>query len=302
MTIDDSFQSASGQELIGKIADAYGIDEQSEQRAVHSLADELQARIQRSMLSRGGVADVVSLVTAPGTTQMPADGAGFASPDLVANGDQILNVLIGNKHISRGIAQRTASISGVDIPTVQKLLPVVATLVIGELQKQSGPAISKVASTIPGFSGAGGSPLPMPGDTFPPTGRDAYARPDDRPPFGGSGAENPPAPSRPIDGGSPLPIPGDNIPGLGRRSRYPGPTSEPDDDNPYSRLPDIVRRGGQQVPGPDGGSLENVIRSILGNLLGSNSGVVGTMIKLFLLRWIVSLVRRVLGRALGSGR
>src|SRR3546814_4748291 len=56
------------------------------------------------------------------------------------------------------------------------------------------------------------------------------------------------------------------------------------DDNPYSRLPDIVRRGGQRVPGPDGGSLENIIRSILGNLLGSNSGVIGTMIKLFLVR------------------
>lgn len=301
MTIDDSFRSASGQELIGKIADAYDIDEQSAQRAVQSLADELQARIQRSMLSRGGVADVVSLVTAPGATRTPADSAGFASPELVANGDQILDVLIGNKHVSRGIAQRTASSSGVDASTVQKLLPVVATLVIGELQRQSGSAIAKVASTIPGFSGAGGSPLPMPGDTLPPTGRDVYTQPDDRPPFEGSGPDKTPGPSRPIDGGSPLPVPGDDIPGLGRRGRYPGPASEPDDDNPYSRLPDIVRRGGQQVPGPDGGSLENVIRSIFGNLLGSNSGVVGTMIKLFLLRWIVSIVRRVLAQTLGRG-
>ncbi len=301
MTIDDSFRSASGQELIGKIADAYGIDEQSAQRAVQSLADELQARIQRSMLSRGGVADVVSLVTAPGATRTPADSASFASSELVANGDQILNVLIGNKHVSRGIAQRTASSSGVDASTVQKLLPVVATLVIGELQRQSGPAIAKVASTIPGFSGAGGSPLPMPGDTFPPTGRDVYTQPDDRPPFAGSASDKPSGPSRPINGGSPLPVPGDDIPGLGRRGRYPGPASE-DDDNPYSRLPDIVRRGGQQVPGPDGGSLENVIRSILGNLLGSNSGIVGTMIKLFLIRWIVSIVRRVLGQAIGGRR
>ncbi|RUP10283.1 DUF937 domain-containing protein [Hyphomicrobium sp.] len=301
MTIDDSFRSASGQELIGRIANAYDIDEQSAQRAVQSLADELQARIQRSMLSRGGVADVVSLVTTPGATLTPADSSGFTSPELVANGDQILNVLIGNKHVSRGIAARTASSSGVDASIVQKLLPVVATLVIGELQRQSGPAIAKVASTIPGFSGAGGSPLPMPGDAFPPAGRDAYSQPDDRPPFGGSASDKPAAPSRPIDGGSPLPVPGDDIPGLGRRGRYPGPASE-DDDNPYSRLPDIVRRGGQQVPGPEGGSLESVIRSILGNLLGSNSGVVGTMIKLFLVRWIVSIVRRVLGQALGGRR
>jgi hypothetical protein len=102
--------------------------------------------------------------------------------------------------------------------------------------------------------------------------------------------------------GNPLPVPGDNIPGVGRRNRYQEPDPDQDDqqdNNPYSRLPDIVRRGGQRVPGPDGGSLEDVIRSILGNLLGSNSGVIGTMIKLFLVRWIVSLLSRVLGGVLG---
>ncbi len=95
-----------------------------------------------------------------------------------------------------------------------------------------------------------------------------------------------------------MPIPGDNIPGLGRSNRYPGPDDDQPDNNPYSRLPDIVRRGGQRVPAPDGGgssgSLEDIIRSIIGNLLGSNSGVIGTMIKLFLIRWVVSFVRRIL--------
>ena len=138
----------------------------------------------------------------------------------------------------------------------------------------------------------------MPGDSFPPMGGGAGTASDYQPADGESSG-----PLRgPTDFGKPLPIPGDNIPGVGRRNRYQPPNQEPDqDDNPYSRLPDIVRRGGQRVPGPDGGSLESVIRSILGNLLGSNSGVIGTMIKLFLVRWIVSLVRRFLSGAV-SGR
>ncbi len=279
MTIDDSLRSVAGHELIARVADAFGIDEKSAQSAVFSLADELEVRIQRAMLSRGGVADVLSLVTAPGARGVPLNAADLASPGLTANGDQILNVLIGNKHVSRKIAARVASSSGLDVATVQKLLPVVATLLISELQRQSAPTIAKVASTLPGFAGAGGSPLPMPGEPFP------------------SGAEKP---RGEINAGSPLPIPGDDIPGLGRgRSRYPEPEREPED-NPYSRLPDIVRRGGERVPPDSGGdSLENVIRSILGNLLGSNSGVVGTMIKLFIVRWIASIVRRVLAQALG---
>jgi hypothetical protein len=61
-------------------------------------------------------------------------------------------------------------------------------------------------------------------------------------------------------------------------------------------LPDIIRRGGQQVPGGGGGSLEDIIRSIFGKVLGSNRGVIGTMIQLFLIRWLASLARRILSR------
>ncbi|RUO97973.1 DUF937 domain-containing protein [Hyphomicrobium sp.] len=294
VTIQDSLRSAKGRELVTQIAKAFGTDATQTQAAVASLADELSVRIQRAMLSRGGVADVVSLVTSPGAQQALADPTVLTSPTVSADGDQILDVLIGSKHLSRGIAARTASQTGLDVDTVQKMLPVVANLLIGELQRQSGPAIAKVASSIPGFAGAGGSPLPMPGDIFPPAGSRNDSAPDEP-----STYSPPQRPGGPSDGGSPLPIPGDNIPGLGRRNRYPSP--EPDqDDNPYSRLPDIVRRGGERVPGPDGGSLENIIRSILGNLLGSNSGVIGTMIRLFLVRWIVSLLRRVLGGVFGG--
>src|SRR5262249_12020910 len=155
----------------------------------------------------------------------------------------------GSKHLSRGIAARTASDTGLDADTVQKILPVVANLLIGELQRQSGPQIAKVAGSIPGFSGAGGSPLPMPGDTFPPAGQPQDTTPDYQP----TNTEVPGAPRGPIDAGRPLPIPGDNIPGLGRSNRYPGPDDDQPDNNPYSRLPDIVRRGGQRVPRPDDG-------------------------------------------------
>lgn len=298
MTIQDSLSREKGQELVAKIAATFGIDEQKATAAVRSLTDELSARIQRAMLSRGGVADVVSLVTAPGAQRALSSADDLTSGDVETAGDQILNVLTGSKHASRGIAERTASTTGLDAGTVEHMLPVVANMLIGELQRQSGPAIAKVASAIPGFSGAGGSPLPMPGDIFSPSGSSSDPAPGYQPSAGAA----PGTPRGSIDAGNPLPVPGDTIPGIGRQPRYQDP--QPDqDDNPYSRLPDIVRRGGQRVPGPDGdggGSLENVIRTILGNLLGSNSGVIGTMIKLFLVRWLVSLVRRVLGGALGG--
>jgi hypothetical protein len=296
VTIEDALRSAEGKDLIEKVAATFGTDEQKTAAAVHALTDELNARIQRAMLSRGGVADVVSLVTAPGAQHALSNPEALPSPDTAADGNQILDVLIGNKHVSRGIAARTASMTGLDAATVQKMLPVVASLLIGELQRQSGPAIAKVAGNIPGFGGAGGSPLPLPGDISPPSASRVGTTSDYEP----SGSTPSGSPRSSIGVGNPLPVPGDSIPGIGRRNRYQDPAPD-QDDNPYSRLPDIVRRGGQRVPGPDGGSLENVIRSILGNLLGSNSGVIGTMIKLFLVRWIVSLVRRLLAGSIRGG-
>jgi hypothetical protein len=121
VTIEESLRSAMGQEFIGRIADAFDIDDQKARGAVYSLCDELSARIQRAMLSRGGVANVLSLITSPVAVHMTKDVVDLSSPEVAANGDRILDVLIGNKHISRGIAARTASRSGIDAATVQKM-------------------------------------------------------------------------------------------------------------------------------------------------------------------------------------
>lgn len=288
MTIAATLDSADGRRLIEKVAQTFGVDDDKAGQAVYALTDELQARIQRRMLNRGGVADVASLVTNPAAATALSNPQTLASPDAVDSGNHILDVLIGSKHASRKIAARTASSSNLDTGTVEKMLPAVASLLIGELQRQSQPALQKALSGIPGLPAFGGSPLGLPGDQPSQSGSaNDWSS--------GNGQPSPGRfPAGPIDAGQPLPIPGDNIPGLGRRSGRSQP--QPDDDDPYQRLPDIIRRGGQQVPGGGGGSLEDIIRSIFGKVLGSNRGVIGTMIQLFLIRWLASLARRFLSR------
>ena len=290
MTIEDSLKSAEGRRLIAKLSSAFDINDRNANTAVEALERELRARIERTMLSRGGVADVLSLVTKPTATRVLSSEPGnLASQDSIDSGNRILDVLIGNKHISRKIAARAASEAGLEIGTAEKLLPVVASLMIGQLQQQSKPALEKLLQNVPGLVGAGGSPLPLP-DRLP----NANVHYNQGPDYGAGSNGSHQAPRGPIDAGPPLPLPGDNIPGLGRRSQR-----LPDAENPYERLPDIVRRGGgRQMPG--GGSLDEIIRSIFGNLLGRNRGVIGTMIQLFLIRWLASIARRILTRVLRS--
>jgi hypothetical protein len=170
MTIAASLESPDGQRVIDKVAQTFNVNDDKAGKAVRALADELQARIQRSMLNRAGVADVAALVTNPAAGAALSDPSALASPEAVESGNHILDVLIGNKHVSRKIAARTASRSNLDAGTVEKMLPAVASLLIAELQRQSKPALEKVVSSVPSLVSAGGSPLPLPGDTLPPAG------------------------------------------------------------------------------------------------------------------------------------
>ncbi len=241
MTTAPLLKTADAQAALAGIIKAFGLDPAQAAPAVASLAESVTSRLTRLTLSRGGIADIIDLMGDANAQKAIADPNAAADPAVVDEGNHVLDVLIGDKHISRGIAARAASQSGIGVDLAKKLLPVVATMMVGGLQKQAAPQLSKISAGIPALA-----------------------------------VSNP---------GNPLPVPGDNIPGVGRRAP----------NNPFENLPDIIRRGGTQAPG--GGSLEAVIRQILGSLLGNgNRGVIGTMIQGLILRWVVNFIRRMFMR------
>jgi hypothetical protein len=77
-------------------------------------------------------------------------------------------------------------------------------------------------------------------------------------------------------------------------------------DNPYGDLSDIIRRGGWQIPGGQSGTggvsgagLGQIVRSILGQLLGfQNRGFLGWLVNLILIKIALPVLKRVLSRVL----
>jgi Bacterial protein of unknown function (DUF937) len=241
---------------VANIASAFGIAPAVAGPVIASLTKALSERIERITISRGGVADIVGLLIDPASGRAMAEPKALAGTSVAGTGNHILDVLIGSKHVSRGIAARTAAETGIDQDTAKKMLPVVASMLLGGLQTQARPEMSKLFRDVPVLAAASnGSPLPIPGDTIPGVGRNAPRSPNSQP-----------------DGGQ-----------------------DSGGNNPFDNLPDIIRRGGVQVPG-GGGNLENVIRSILGNLLGfQNRGVIGNVVQALVIRWLVNLARRFFG-------
>lgn len=289
MDIKTYLKSAQGGAALQNLSAAFGVDPAKAAAATSSLVDALSQRIERNTLSRGGIADVVELLGDDGAGRALGDPQDLAKPGVAEAGNHVLDVLIGNKHISRGIAAEASKASGLDAEITKKMLPAIASMLIGGLQQETAPQLTKLLRDVPGLAlSRNGSPLPLPGEG-PMDGDDQQSSKQ-----GDTWGQNLPKPSGTggggmggtIGGGSPLPVPGDNIPGVGRRN------------NPYENLPDVIRRGGTSVP--SGGTLENVIRSILGNLLGfGNRGILGSLFQLFLIKVLPAILRSIFSRATG---
>ncbi len=301
MNIQSVVKGAQGGAAITNLATAFGVSPEMTEAAVNAIMSELTYRIERKTLSRGGIADVISLLGRPELGRAIADPAHLAEPAIANNGDQILDVLIGNKHISRGIADSVARQTGIDAATLKQMLPVVASMLMGGLQAQTQTAFSQEFGEVPGLRAL----LPLPGDPpLPRTAQSNAPRSQDFEPSKRSSSSSSRSDSGDLrsplprtsggsnggfggatgGGGVLLPLPGDTPPGPPRGGRY--------DD-----LSDVVRKGGTQAPG--GGSLENMIRSILGGLLGfKNRGVISSLIYMFVVRWLMNFGRRLLSRVL----
>lgn len=308
MQILDIINASQGGAAAASLARSAGIDQATAERALQALLPRLTQRMERNTLSRGGLADLVSMLGSEDRSAYLSDPSVIGSPAMREDGNAILEQILGSKNDSRKLADRAARETGISDSVLKQLLPMVAAMAMGGLAKEAGGPLDALVKAF----GLGGEPLPLPGQ--PNASRGGGGASGD---YGGSARSS--APQRPPlpKGQSPLPIPGDDLPGLGRRG---GSGSNPLDD-----LSDILRRGsGRQMPRiprdtggridmPGGGGqielpqsaggLWGLIRSILGSVLGFESkGFLSWLIRLIVLRWGVGFIKRLLTRILSGAR
>lgn len=310
---------------ISNLSNAFGTDPDQTRKAVEKISAALTTRMMASASSRGGLADLVEIIGAPGRDQYLQPDTPLNAPEIEADGIGVLSQLVGSRDKSRALAASAARASGLSEAAIRTMLPSIAAVAMGALSKRTQAAFGDILK-IPGLDeiarearddiGGGGqlappqygNPLPLPGEPprrYSPTPRDDWTASTGRKPE----AAPAPQPKTPAGGGmrpqSRLPIPGDDVPGMGRH-----------EDNPYGDLSDILRRGGFRLPGgggSGGGSpgpnipagqggdlLSNIIRNILGSVFGTgrSTGLIGWIIRLIVVRYGAGIVRSILRRFL----
>jgi uncharacterized protein YidB (DUF937 family) len=260
--------AGQGGQVVGNLAQSFGLDRAQSAAVLGAVVPELTHALERQSFNRGGIADMVAALGRADYAKVLAPGAALATPDVQAVGVEALDTMLWSKDRSRNLAHRAARQSGVDEALIRQMLPAIGALVMGGLASKAGGALDGVAQQF----GDTGGPSASPG--------------------GGVGNQQR------------LPIPGER-PRLERGS------------NPYGDLSDVIRRGGTKLPrgqtpsaprSPSGGgielpqgggSLETVIRDLLGSVLGfQNKSVIGWILRIIIVRWgwgfIQSILRRLL--------
>jgi len=306
MQIYDVIAEAQNGAAIGNLAQTFGLTEEQVQAAMDAALPALVNGIERNTLSRGGLADIVKALGSGHHEQILERPDVYMDPRVQQDGQGILGHILGSESRARGLAVQAAKATGISESIIEMLLPILAQMLMGALSKWLKGGLGDIAGRLPGGPARKpgdnqGQTFPMPpmpeNTPFPEAGRTQL-------PGGmGPGFELPRA-DMPTGGYPMPPIPDGQSPDSWPRQQgspdnpssgfpLPLPQEQPAN-NPYGDLSDILRRGGNV----GGGNLGGTIRDMLGGALGfKNKGVISWLIRLLVLRFGWSMLKRVLGRA-----
>lgn len=144
-------QNGQGIELLAR---QFNLSQQQAQLAVEALLPAFSQGLKRNTADPSGIGGFLSAM-ASGDHAKYFENAGNAfSAQGVSQGNDVLGQLFGSKDLSRAVAAQAAQATGLGQQTLQQMLPVIASMVMGGLAKQSTGQMQAAAG-----SGAGNNPL-----------------------------------------------------------------------------------------------------------------------------------------------
>jgi hypothetical protein len=183
MNIVDLLANAHGGRGLETIGRQFGLDESQTRAAVDALAPIVAAGLRRNTQSNDGLADLIGALVQGDHGRYVEDPSAVQFDRVSDDGNAILGHIFGSKEVSRGVAQQAAGMSGIGASILKKMLPVIASMVIGALTKRMlgggrGAAQPRQADAGGGglgdilgdILGGGARQQPSPGQPMPPGG------------------------------------------------------------------------------------------------------------------------------------
>ncbi len=135
---------------VRQLAANFGLSEDQAISAISNLVPALGQGLARNASTPNGLESLLGALTGGGHQRYVEDPSVLGQEETVQDGNGILGHILGSKDVSRQVAQQASEKTGVGADVLKKMLPIVATMVMGNLSSQTA-----------GLAGAaqGGSPV-----------------------------------------------------------------------------------------------------------------------------------------------
>jgi hypothetical protein len=148
----DMLMHAAGSGATQQVSQRFGLSEKQTGSAIEQLVPALLAGMQRNTTQQGGLDSLLGAITRGSHGQYLDRPELLGEESTVQDGNSILGHVLGNKDVSRAVASRAAEQTGIGADVMKKMLPLVATMVMGALSKQtSAPAANPLGSGAAGL-------------------------------------------------------------------------------------------------------------------------------------------------------
>lgn len=156
MNLLDLLEKAGGKQSLDSVAGKLGIDSSSTSDLVSALAPALMGGLQKQTRTSGGLSNLQNALK-KGSHQQYLDNPDLmCSKDTLKDGNNILGHLLGSKDVSRNVAAQASASTGIDTSIVKQALPLIASLAMGALSKDTNHGqkdASSIGSLLGGLMG-----------------------------------------------------------------------------------------------------------------------------------------------------
>ena len=137
--------------VVNQVAQQLNLDAGDAQNAMQHMLPALTKGITNNMSKEGGLEGLLGALSSGNHQQYVDNPNILGNQETIQDGNAILGHILGSKDVSRNVAGHAASQTGLDSGLLKKMLPMLATVVMGSLSKQTAQA----GITQQGGSGGG---------------------------------------------------------------------------------------------------------------------------------------------------
>lgn len=161
MNVLEAILNAQGGGAVRQLGQQFGLQDDQVGSALSALVPALAAGFQKNLGNADAASGLLSALGSGSHQRYVDDTAALGGGDTIADGNAILGQIFGSKDVSRRVASRASSQTGIGEDVLKQLLPVAAAMMMGTMSKHAGPAAMAAGAGTPDSSSILGMLMPM---------------------------------------------------------------------------------------------------------------------------------------------